>query len=208
MHGNGQLHQNGTAPRAPRPQRRLAAARVAAGDLRVDAGTWLQLRGERFGNALRRAAWRLLGWVLLAFVLVVAVGTATVLLLAGAAGALADTVGCSAASGAMIVAAATFVSLGAVLALGRRGVAREEFDQREQRLRSSMRDSARRLSRSLYTVPGLLLVGIGGFVSARALRDRRLRRLLLVGWSTMRSARRFLATEPTPLRPGSGDAAA
>lgn len=197
-------HRNGTAPAAApvtsRTSRRLAAARTAARDLQLDAGTWLHLRGERYAASARRAAWRVLGWLLLAFVFAVAIGTATVMLLVGAAGALATTLGTGTAVGAMLVAAAAFVSVGALLALGRVGRPRAEFDVAEARLRGAMQDSVRQLGRGLRTVPGLLLVGVGGVVSVRAMRDRRLRRLLWFAVSSLRTFGRAVATEARPKR--------
>jgi hypothetical protein len=187
---------NGTARPRARASPRLAAARQAADDLRLDAGTWLHLRRARLVGGVRRAAWGLLAWLLLSFTLFVIVGAAAVMLLTNAANSIAAMLGTTPAVGSMIVAVAAFVSLGALLMLGRRDTIGADADIAEARLRISMRSSLRRLGGCVWSLPGLLLVGLTGFVSVRALRDRRLRRLLLVGVSTLRTTRRLLATDP------------
>lgn len=192
MQANGKPETDGTASPASRATRRLADARLAAADLRVDASTWLRLRRRRIGHGVQRALYRLLGWLAFAFVVLITAATAAVLLLVGAAGSLAALLEVEPATGAMIVGLAALVSLAALLALGRRRDDRPELEHAEARVQRAMGVSVHRLARSVWTLPGLLVVGVAGYVSVRALRDRRLRRLLLFGLGALRTTGRVL----------------
>lgn len=194
MHTNGQAtaaaRRAPTSGRAARASRRLAEARLAVRDLRVDAKTLLKLRGERLADTVRRYAWTAVGLLLLAFVGCVVLGTATVLLLVGAAGALAELMGTGTAIGALIVGGAALVSTGSLVALQRRGRLRDEAEGAERRLHRAMKDSSRRLVGSIGKGPLAVLVGVGSLLSIGLLRDRRVRRFVVSAAGALRTARR------------------